>query len=1108
MEDDRVSETEKALEGAETDDDSPSEESEAEEEVKPQQSMPQKTIEQRLEEVVELLRVDSKNWNNISDADKKYLVERTTHSSGPTALHILADKKPLEKDDFKDLVKYLVKSDRHLLLEVDDNSGYTPLHLAIYRRNRSMIKWICAACDEIDAAQGDKGKGYIDAVLRKKGTLLKRNCIHLAIDSAKTGKDKTARSLVDMASAETLADKDEKGNTPLALAVEYKRCSDGQIKLIEAIVERSDHFIRNHPSLDFNEKYESPYMHHVATIPADRPKVAPAEPVAMVDQRQRRPEQGSRSHMPKANTAASMANAQPSRPDAGGKAGMGPQGKDGPEKVQPPDPGASSRAASDSNERHANEIREFLKKHYLRSRDQDVALEILYGKNPKSEKAISFDLSGYETLTKNEIKQHISILDFENILQYVDVPMISTEQVAQQRSRAQRARISDQQDGDGRSDVQTVFELLREKGVKTILEVTVDDLEHPAHSDLAIEQALCWGNSSQTMNVEIWNWKKIDISPDLICKVASDVTSIQLYWSGRNAVLRAWSEEEGLPKLTKLRHIALHVQQGCLEPHQRVEENIKAFRDRLINHTARARSSEILGELQEEMDKQFNNQSSSKKLREGVKERLAETGKEFRDALEIELAKAIAQVSRAKTETPKDHGRQEKKAAVDKAKQSIKAFVSSEKRKESDDDIYTVLKQAKQRAKMQAKEIALAMASPYFDLDIEVYYPGGSRRTYNHTAQSADGYLERPQKHEWIQCMTEFRQLLYNAEKSFCKTNENRELLKKAVDETDGPITVALIDDGIEVTEIRFDKSIVITGRSFYPKPQERTSDKSTYLPWYLSSKGHSTIMASQIHRVAPKANLCFLKLQDSYHPQSNKRQITIKSAAQAIREATRRKVHIISMSWTITPPSNETESEQQDIKDLEAAIAEASAENILMFCSASDEGANQTATYPSKAQPGKIFKIGGADANGGLYDRVGDISMVDFILPGQLVASDDLTDSALSKQQYWSGSSVATALAAGLAALILYCAQIRVARSRTDAERDTAKKHFKLLRQHGKMKEAFGAITSEGSTGKYPAVWTIFGKKVMDSRNIKNSRQVEPIDLVAGVASSLCYRF
>lgn len=389
-----------------------------------------------------------------------------------------------------------------------------------------------------------------------------------------------------------------------------------------------------------------------------------------------------------------------------------------------------------------------------------------------------------------------------------------------------------QQDGDGRTDVQTVFELLRKKGVETILEVTVDDLEHPAHSDAAIEKSLCWGNSTQTMNIEIWNWKKVDVSPDLICKVANDVTSVQLYWSGRNAVLRAWSEEEGLPKLAKLRHIALYVQHGCLEPHQRTEENIKAFRERLIKHTARARASEILKELREDIDKQFENQSSSRKLQEGVKERLVETGKEFSEALQIELARAIVNVSNAKTKTPKHLEKQEKKAAVDKAKQSIKAFVSIEKRKESDGDIFAALKQAKQRAKMRAKEIAAAMVSPYFDLDIEVYYPGGSRRTYNNAAQSADGYLEEPQKHEWIQCMTEFRQLLYNAEKSFCRSSENDELLKKAVQETGGPITVALIDDGIEVTEIRFDKSIVMSGRSFFPKPPEKSSDKNTYFPW------------------------------------------------------------------------------------------------------------------------------------------------------------------------------------------------------------------------------------------------------------------------------------
>ena len=65
--------------------------------------------------------------------------------------------------------------------------------------------------------------------------------------------------------------------------------------------------------------------------------------------------------------------------------------------------------------------------------------------------------------------------------------------------------------------------------------------------------------------------------------------------------------------------------------------------------------------------------------------------------------------------------------------------------------------------------------------------------------------------------------------------------MKKAVLKTGGPITVALIDDGIEVTEIRFDKSIMMTGRSFSPKPMEKSSDKNAYFPWYLSSKGHST---------------------------------------------------------------------------------------------------------------------------------------------------------------------------------------------------------------------------------------------------------------------------
>lgn len=302
--------------------------------------------------------------------------------------------------------------------------------------------------------------------------------------------------------------------------------------------------------------------------------------------------------------------------------------------------------------------------------------------------------------------------------------------------------------------------------------------------------------------------------------------------------------------------------QGYLDTRQRVEDNIKAFRERLIEHTARVRATEVLDKL---------------KLKESTRERTSITIKDFSELLHQELVKGIVDASSAKKKIPRHLEQLEKKKVVDRAKASIKEFFSSERKQED-----SIPEQAKRRAKMRAKEIAADVASTYFDMDIEVYYPGGSRRIYNNAGQSADGYLEEPQKHEWIQCMTDFRKLLYNAEKNFLSISENQDAMRRSIEETGGPILVALIDDGIEVAEIRLDKSVSLTGRSFFPKPLEKNSDKNVSYPWYWSSKGHGTVMASQIHRIAPKVNLSVLKLHDFYHPQSNKRHITPKSAAQA----------------------------------------------------------------------------------------------------------------------------------------------------------------------------------------------------------------------------------
>lgn len=341
------------------------------------------SVEEQLDRVRKQITIEKMQWKDISEDDKKRLLGKTISSSQPTALHILAEEKCSNKDDavlqgMKDLVEYLVKNDRDSLLRVKEESGYTPLHTAIQSRNRRMVKWICAA------------HGNVDEVLRQRGAKLKRNCIHLAIECAKSGNDSTARNLVAYASADTLVAKDERGNTPLHLAVEYNRCLEGQIELVKAILEKTDCLTQSEPQTDhdFNNIENSPYRHHLDTAKAAAAATAAEEvrnpnsihtgPPAMEEQRAKRVEIELR---------------QPAAPpffpnklgDSVNKSGLGLRSRDIPEVRQSDQLlGSGFRAVplTIKNLRHAEEIREFLKKHYLRSRGQGDALKILYGNDP------------------------------------------------------------------------------------------------------------------------------------------------------------------------------------------------------------------------------------------------------------------------------------------------------------------------------------------------------------------------------------------------------------------------------------------------------------------------------------------------------------------------------------------------------------------------------------------------------------------------------------------------------------------------------------------------------------------------------------------------------
>lgn len=140
-----------------------------------------------------------------------------------------------------------------------------------------------------------------------------------------------------------------------------------------------------------------------------------------------------------------------------------------------------------------------------------------------------------------EFKKHFKHLKLDTVLQYVAFPQVELNYDDESSGTHRRSR----------RDMVILFEWLRSKGVKRIIRVIVDDLRKPAHSDEDIENAL------SGFEVEILNWRRLDLCPMTISKVSTSLREVHLQWSGRNAVLRGWSEPEGLAKTRSLELVQL-----------------------------------------------------------------------------------------------------------------------------------------------------------------------------------------------------------------------------------------------------------------------------------------------------------------------------------------------------------------------------------------------------------------------------------------------------------------------------------------------------------------------------------------------------------------------
>lgn len=204
-------------------------------------------------------------------------------------------------------------------------------------------------------------------------------------------------------------------------------------------------------------------------------------------------------------------------------------------------------------------------------------------------------------------------------------------------------------------------------------------------------------------------------------------------------------------------------------------------------------------------------------------------------------------------------------------------------------------------------------------------------------------------------------------------------------------------------------------------------------------------------------------------------------------------------MSWTINEPQNELKTK------FDEALSNASQKGILMFCSSPDEGNYSGEHYPTAYGPDKFFRIGASQADGHAYSWVS-LDKVDFLFPGVDVVQANKKDIKLrgvEDRKAETGSSISTALAAGLAALVLWFVIIGAKYSWDENQGSFGGdgldvNDVRAIQNIKAMKQAFKKLgASRESNEKFIEIWSVLDdrartlKDLHGDQNVKLARQV-----------------
>lgn len=168
-------------------------------------------------------------------------------------------------------------------------------------------------------------------------------------------------------------------------------------------------------------------------------------------------------------------------------------------------------------------------------------------------------------------------------------------------------------------------------------------------------------------------------------------------------------------------------------------------------------------------------------------------------------------------------------------------------------------------------------------------------------------------------------------------------------------------------------------------------------------------------------------------------------------------------MSWSLAgDPSN------RDLGYLKEAIKEARNKNILMFSSTSDQGNIDDNFYPGSYTD--VICIGAAKSTGNKSEWVRS-DQAQYLCPGE-----DVKVEVNSIQGPATGSSIATALAAGLAALILHCVDIYCADPEIEADKSDLRE---TLQDLDYMKQVFKNMAGNNN---YIRAFEFFNREFRDA--------------------------